>query len=69
MGTTGWDMPIQNIKLIAVAPMNMLQAEIYEYAFVLLGAIGFAGIVMFISAAVKIMYLPYCLVWLLYMDQ
>ena len=46
-------MPIQNIKLIAVAPMNMLQAEIYEYAFVLLGAIGFAGIVMFISAAVK----------------
>lgn len=27
--------------------------EIYEYAFVLLGAIGFAGIVMFISAAVK----------------
>ena len=46
-------MPIQNIKLIAVAPMNMLQAEIYEYAFALLGAIGFAGIVMFISAAVK----------------
>lgn len=69
MGTAGWDMPIQNIKLIAIAPMNMLQAEIYEYAFVLLGAIGFAGIVMFISAAVKIMYLPYCLVWLLYMDQ
>ena len=53
MGTAGWDMPIQNIKLIAVAPMNMLQAEIYEYAFTLLGAIGFAGIVMFISAAVK----------------
>lgn len=69
MGTAGWDMPIQNIKLIAVAPMNMLQAEIYEYVFVLLGAIGFAGIVMFISAAVKIMYLPYCLVLLLYMDQ
>ena len=53
MGIAGWDMPIQNIKLIAVAPMNMLQAEIYEYASVLLGAIGFAGIVMFISAAVK----------------
>lgn len=31
MGTSGWDMPIQNIKLIAIAPMNMLQAEIYEY--------------------------------------
>ncbi|HBN55354.1 MAG TPA: ABC transporter permease [Lachnospiraceae bacterium] len=53
MGTAGWDMPIQNIKPIAVAPMNMLQAEIYEYAFALFGAIGFAGIVMLISAAVK----------------
>lgn len=53
MGTSGWDMPIQNIKLLAIAPMNMLQAEIYEYAFALLGAIGFAGIVMFISATVK----------------
>ena len=53
MGITGWDMPIQNIKLIAIAPMNMLQAEIYEYAFALLGAIGFAGVVMFISATVK----------------
>lgn len=53
MGTAGWDMPIQNIKLIAVAPMNMLQAETFEYVFALLGAIGFAGIVMFLSAAVK----------------
>ena len=53
MGTSGWDMPIQNIKLIAIAPMKMLQAEIYEYAFALLGAIGFAGVVMFISATVK----------------
>ena len=53
MGITGWDMPIQNIKLIAIAPMNMLQAEIYEYAFALLGAIGFAGMVMLISAIVK----------------
>jgi len=53
VGTSGWDMPIQNIKPLAIAPMNMLQAEIYEYAFVLLGAIGFAGIVMFISATVK----------------
>lgn len=53
MGTSGWDMPIQNIKPLAIAPMNMLQAKIYEYAFALLGAIGFAGIVMFISATVK----------------
>ena len=53
MGTVGWDMPIQTIKLIAIAPMNMLQAEIYEYAFVVLGAVGFAGIVLLISAAVK----------------
>lgn len=53
MGTSGWDMPIQNIKLLAIAPMNMLQAEIYEYVFALLGVIGFAGMVMFISATVK----------------
>ena len=53
MGTAGWDMPIQNIKMLAIAPMNMLQAEIYEFAFALLGAVGFAGVVMLISAAVK----------------
>lgn len=53
LGTTGWDMPIQTIKLIAIAPMNMLQAEIYEYIFVFLGAIGFAGVIMFISAKTR----------------
>lgn len=53
IGTSGWNMPIQNIKLLAIAPMNMLQAEIYEYMFVLLGTLGFAGVVMFISATVK----------------
>ncbi len=53
MGTSGWDMPIQNIKPLAIAPMNMLQAEVYEYAFALLGAIGFAGVIMFISATVR----------------
>lgn len=50
LGTEGWDMPIQCIKLIAVAPMNMLQAEIYEYVFFLLGAVGLALLVMFFSA-------------------
>ncbi len=53
LGTAGWDMPIQTIKLIAIAPMNMLQAEIYEYAFVFLGVIGFAGVVMVISAKTR----------------
>jgi hypothetical protein len=53
MGTSGWDMPIQCIKLIAVAPMNMLQAEIYQYAFTLLGAIGFSGVVMLLSALAR----------------
>ncbi len=53
MGTAGWDMPIQTIKLIAIAPMNMLQAEVYEYAFTFLGAVGFAGVVMFISAKTR----------------
>lgn len=46
-------MPIQCIKLIAVAPLNMLQAEIYEYVYLLLGAIGLALLVMFFSAAAK----------------
>lgn len=53
MGTTGWDMPVQLMKLTAIAPMNMLQAEIYEWAFTLLGMIGFAGVVMLISSMVK----------------
>lgn len=53
LGTGGWNMPIQNIKMLAVAPMNMLQAEIYELVFALLGAVGYAGIVMLASAAVK----------------
>ena len=53
LGTAGWDMPIQLIKLISIAPMNMLQAELYEYTFTFLGAIGFAGVVMFISAKIR----------------
>ncbi|MDE5599078.1 MAG: ABC transporter permease, partial [Lachnospiraceae bacterium] len=53
LGTSGWNMPIQNIKMIAVAPMNMLQAEIYEYAYLFLGMIGYAGVVILISASVK----------------
>ncbi|MCM1467613.1 MAG: hypothetical protein NC086_05645 [Alistipes sp.] len=53
LGTTGWDMPIQTIKLIAVAPMNMFQAEVYEYAFTFLGAMGFAGVIMFLSAKTR----------------
>lgn len=53
MGTTGWDMQIQMIKQIAIAPMNMLQGEIYEYGFMLLGMVGYAGLVMLISSAVK----------------
>jgi len=52
-GTSGWDMPIQNIKMIAIAPMNMLQAETYEYFHALLGIIGFAGLVMLISSFSK----------------
>ena len=53
LGTAGWDMPVQLIKLISIAPMNMLQAELYEYTFTFLGAIGFAGVVMFISAKIR----------------
>lgn len=53
LGTEGWDMPIQMVKMIAIAPMNMLQAEIYEFAFTLLGAVGYAGVVMLFSARCK----------------
>lgn len=53
LGTEGWDLPIQYIKLIAVAPMNMLQAELYEYAYTLLGTIGLAAFVMFFSAVAR----------------
>lgn len=53
LGTEGWDMPIQYIKLIAIAPMNMLQAEIYEYVYFLLGSVGLALLVMFFSAVVR----------------
>lgn len=53
LGTRGWDMPIQCIKLLAIAPMNMLQAEIYEYAYALLASIGFTGITLLLSALVK----------------
>ena len=53
LGWSGWDMPIQMIKLIAVAPMNMLQAEIYEYGFTLLGALGYTCIILLISSAVR----------------
>ena len=52
-GTSGFDMPIQCIKMIAVAPMNMLEAEIYEYAHAFMGIMGFAGLVMLISAFSK----------------
>lgn len=46
-------MPIQMIKIIAVAPLNMLQAEIFGYAFAFLGVIGFAGLMMLFSSCVK----------------
>ena len=53
LGTAGWELPVQTIKLIAVVPMNMLQAEIFGYAFTLLGMIGFAGVIMFLSAKTR----------------
>lgn len=53
LGTEGWDMPIQVMKLISIAPVNMMQAELYEYAFTFLGVIGFAGVVMLLSARIR----------------
>lgn len=57
LGTDGWDLPIQFVKLIAIAPMNMLQAEIYEYVCIFLGALGFAGVVLLISSRFKSTFL------------
>lgn len=56
IGTNGWNMQVQFIKLIATAPVNMLEAEIYEYACVLLGALGYTGMVLLLSACFKSSY-------------
>ena len=56
LGTAGWDMPIQCIKLLATAPWNVLQAEIYEYIYLLLAAFGYTGIVLLCSALTKSNY-------------
>ncbi len=53
LGTSGWDLPIQYVRLLAVAPWNMLQAELYELAFGLVGVFGYAALVMLMSALVK----------------
>lgn len=52
-GTIGWDQPVQLLKSIAIAPMNMLQAELYEYGYVLLAAVGFTGLILLISVLCK----------------
>lgn len=50
LGFEGWDLPIQLIKMLATAPMNMLQAECYELACLLGSALGFAGVALLLSA-------------------
>lgn len=50
LGTAGADMPIQCIKLIATAPWTVLQAEIYEYTYLLLATLGYTGIILLCSA-------------------
>lgn len=56
LGTEGADMPIQCIKVLAVAPWTVLQAEIYEYGYLLLATLGYTGIVLLCSALVKTNY-------------
>lgn len=56
LGTEGWDMPIQCIKILAAAPWNVLQAEIYEYVYLLPAALGYTGIVLLCSALTKSNY-------------
>ncbi len=50
LGFEGWDLPIQLIKMLATAPMNMLQAECYELVCLLGSALGFAGVALLLSA-------------------
>ncbi len=50
LGTDGWDIPIQVTDPLAVAPWNMLQAEAFAMAFVFGGMIGYACLVMLLSA-------------------
>ncbi len=56
LGTEGADMPIQCIKILAVAPWTILQAEIYEYGYLLLASFGYTGIVLLCSALAKTNY-------------
>ena len=49
-------MPIQCIKILAAAPWNVLQAEIYEYVYLLLAALGYTGIVLLCSALTRSNY-------------
>lgn len=56
LGTEGGDLPIQCIKILAVAPWIVLQAEIYEYGYLLLAALGYTGIVLLCSALAKTNY-------------
>lgn len=57
LGTEGADMPIQCIKILAIAPWTVLQAEIYEYGYLLLASFGYTGIVLLCSALAKTNYL------------
>lgn len=56
LGTGGADMPIQCIKLVATAPWTVLQAEIYEYAYLLLATLGYTGIILLCSALTRSNY-------------
>lgn len=53
LGFEGWDLPIQLIKMLATAPMNMWQAECYEFAYIFCSALGFAGMVLLASACLR----------------
>ena len=50
LGFEGWDLPIQLIKMLTTAPMNMFQAECYELAYLFCSMLGFAGVALLLSA-------------------
>ena len=50
LGFEGWNLPIQLIKMLTTAPMNMLQAEFYELTYLFCSVLGFAGVALLLSA-------------------
>lgn len=52
-GTDGNALPVQLVKMITVVPFTMRSAERFEYTWLFASLLGFAGVVMLLSATMK----------------